>query len=235
VANGAAELQRAASCATIQLMRAPLARVLFPVGWLCAVIPYAHGGSSNAMAPLSATALVTQLRHGGYVIVMRHPSSPLAPPDAESADPQNPQRERQLDATGRDTARAMGNAIRALMIPIGEVLSSPAYRARQAAELAGFAAATQTPQLDEGSQGMQANADASRAAWLREAVSRAPRAGTNTLLITHMPNLTAAFGDAAAHVAAGEALIFRPSGAGNAGLVARLPIEEWPQLAASAR
>ena len=52
---------------------------------------------------------------------------------------------------------------------------------------------------------------------------------------THMPNLTAAFGDAAAHVAAGEALIFRPSGAGNAGLVARLPIEEWPQLAASAR
>jgi phosphohistidine phosphatase SixA len=129
----------------------------------------------------------------------------------------------------------MGNAIRALMIPIGEVLSSPAYRARQAAELAGFAAATQTPQLDEGSQGMQANADASRAAWLREAVSRAPRAGTNTLLITHMPNLTAAFGDAAAHVAAGEALIFRPSGAGNAELVARLPIEEWPQLAASAR
>jgi phosphohistidine phosphatase SixA len=178
---------------------------------------------------------VAQLRHGGYVIIMRHPSSPLAPPDAQSADPQNPHRERQLDATGRDSARAMGAAIRALQIPIGEVLSSPAYRARQAAELAGFATATPTPQLDEGSQGMQASADASRAGWLRETVSRTPRAGTNTLLITHAPNLTAAFGDAAAHMAAGEALIFRPRGAGNAELVARLPIEQWPQLAASAR
>jgi phosphohistidine phosphatase SixA len=216
-------------------MRAPLARVLFPMGWLCAVIPYAHGTTGNAAAPLSGAALVAELRHGGYVIVMRHPSSPLAPPDAQSADPQNPQRERQLDATGRDTARAMGNALRALHIPIGEVLSSPAYRARQAAELAGFTTATQALQLEEGSQGMQASADASRAAWLRGAVSHAPQAGTNTLLITHMPNLTAAFGDRAAHVAAGEALIFRPSGAGNAELVARVPIEQWPQFAASAR
>jgi hypothetical protein len=42
-----------------------------------------------------------------------------------------------------------------------------------------------------------------------------------------------AFGERAAQVAAGEALIFHPNGAGDPTLVARLKIEEWPELARS--
>src|SRR3954471_20085729 len=81
---------------------------------------------------LEGPALVTALRQGGYVIVMRHPSSPFTQPDKATANPDNPNLERQLDETGRNTARAMGEAVRTLHIPIGDVLSSPTYRALEA-------------------------------------------------------------------------------------------------------
>jgi hypothetical protein len=41
-----------------------------------------------------------------------------------------------------------------------------------------------------------------------------------------------AFGESAAKMASGEALIFRP-GKANPDLVARIKIEEWPALAGS--
>src|SRR5829696_2953167 len=82
--------------------------------------------ASAALAQtLSGTALVSALRKGGYVIVMRHASSPRETPEP-NAD--NVNKERQLDAAGRASASAMGKALRDLMIPVGEVLTSPTYR-----------------------------------------------------------------------------------------------------------
>jgi phosphohistidine phosphatase SixA len=181
-------------------------------------------------APLSGVQLVDALRHGGYVIVMRHPSSPQIPPDGASANPDNPRLERQLDATGRDTARAMGAAFNRLHIPLGEVLSSPTYRALEAIRLAGFGPARTVPQLDEGPQGMQGTADETRARWLRKQASQSPKPGTNTLIVTHTPNLLGAFGQSAGPITAGEALIFHPDGKGETTLVGRIKIEEWPRL-----
>ena len=45
---------------------------------------------------LSDAALVTALRQGGYVLLMRHASSPPAPPTAGSAEQDNTKLERQL-------------------------------------------------------------------------------------------------------------------------------------------
>lgn len=56
---------------------------------------------------------------------MRHASSPREPPDAAHTDAENAADERQLDENGRASARAMGEALRGLHIPIGDVLSSP--------------------------------------------------------------------------------------------------------------
>jgi hypothetical protein len=78
---------------------------------------------------LAGKELIAALRSGGYVILMRHASSPRNTPEAAQADVENVQRERQLDDEGRASARAMGEALRRLHIPIGEVLSSPTYRA----------------------------------------------------------------------------------------------------------
>ena len=78
---------------------------------------------------LSESTLVNALRSGGYVIVMRHASSPREVPDKPNANPDNSKLERQLDEAGRSSAIAMGTAIRDLKIPIAEVFSSPTYRA----------------------------------------------------------------------------------------------------------
>ena len=180
---------------------------------------------------LSGAGLVAALRMGGYVLVMRHPNSPFTPPEKAAANPDNPKLERQLDETGRSTARAMGAAIRTLRIPVGDVLSSPTYRALEGVRLAALGNPKTFAELDEGAEGMRANADAERSAWLRTKAAELPRAGTNTLIVTHTPNLTGAFGTSTAPIAAGEALIFHPDGKGGSDLVARVKIGEWPQLA----
>ena len=48
---------------------------------------------------LSGEALVKALRQGGYIIVMRHASSPREAPDKQTANADNVNRERQLDAS----------------------------------------------------------------------------------------------------------------------------------------
>jgi hypothetical protein len=61
-----------------------------------------------------------------------------------------------------------------------------------------------------------------------------PKAGTNTILVTHYPNITVALGKDWFDVKEGEASIFRPEG-GNYKLVARLQMDEWPRIAAAAK
>jgi Histidine phosphatase superfamily (branch 1) len=88
----------------------------------------------HAQAPAS-DALVNQLRQGGYVLVMRHASSPRQVPTKDTANPDNTKLERQLDEAGRRGATAMGDALRGLRIPIGTVLTSPTYRAIETVKL----------------------------------------------------------------------------------------------------
>ena len=177
-------------------------------------------------------ALVDALRQGGYVIVMRHARSPRERPDAQIAAAGNTDRERQLDEEGQETARSMGAALKALEIPIGDVLSSPTFRALETAQLLDLARAEPVTELGEGGQGMQEDTEGVRSAWLRAKAGERPRDGTNRLMITHFPNLVGAFGDAAADIADGESLIIEPDG-GNAVVIGRVRIEQWPELLAA--
>jgi phosphohistidine phosphatase SixA len=198
------------------------------------MLALAAAGSARA-DELAGSALVSALRHGGYVLVLRHASSPFEVPDKSAADPENVNLERQLDAAGKETSTAMGKALKALRIPIGEVDSSQTFRALQTAKYAELPHPTPVAELTEGKQGMSADADKARTAWLAHAATSVPRAGTNTVLITHTPNITAAFGDKAKDIKAGEAMVFQPDGKGGTLLVARVLIDEWPQLAAAQR
>jgi phosphohistidine phosphatase SixA len=182
---------------------------------------------------LSGNPLISALRQGGYVLVMRHANSPLMPPDAAHADPGNVAHERQLDDAGCSSARTIGEALRRLHIPIGQVLSSPTYRALETVHLAQFGEPKIYPQLGDSGQSMQSDASGTRAAWLRAKVAEVPRQHTNTIIVTHSPNITEAFADSAAGLADGEALIFRAYGRGGASLVGRVKIEEWAGVAAA--
>ncbi len=172
-------------------------------------------------------ALVKALEKGGYVIVMRHTSSPRDVPDKNSANPDNTKPERQLDAEGRTTATTMGKALRDLKIPIGEVFTSPTYRAQETVKYAQLGAPRLTEELGDNGQSMQGGTEA-QAAWLRKRVTQFPT-GTNTILVTHLPNIRGAFPQLT-DVADGEALVYGSDGKGGATLVARIKIEEWPGL-----
>jgi phosphohistidine phosphatase SixA len=135
---------------------------------------------------LSGEALVTALRQGGHVILMRHASSPREVPERQKANPDNTNIERQLDEAGRASATAMGKALRDLKIPVGDVLSSPTYRALETVRYAQFGTAQAHAEIGDGGRSMQGGTEA-QAAWLRQKITQFPR-GTNTLIVTHMPN-----------------------------------------------
>jgi phosphohistidine phosphatase SixA len=190
---------------------------------LCAVL--AAGVSSAQTGP--SPGLVAALQKGGYVLVMRHASSPREVPTAATANPDNPKLERQLDQPGRTGATEMGQALRALKIPIGDVFSSPTYRALETVKFAQLGNAMPVNELGDRGQSMQGIGEAD-AAWLRAKAAQAPSRG-NTFIVTHMPNLTAAF-PAWGAVADGEAVVVRPDGKGGTTVAGRIKIEEWPRL-----
>jgi phosphohistidine phosphatase SixA len=195
--------------------------------WASAVAMIWFAATAQAQ-DLHGAALVQALQKGGYVIVMRHASSPREVPDKQTANPDNSKPERQLDEGGRNTAIAMGKALLDLKIPIGNVLSSPTYRALETVRLAQFGSPHTFAELGDNGQSMQGGT-AAQAAWLQKQVGQFPK-GTNTIIVTHLPNISGAFPQLSSGLADGEALIFGPDGKGGAILVSRVKIEEWPAM-----
>jgi len=54
---------------------------------------------------------------------------------------------------------------------------------------------------------------------------------TNTVIVSHKPNIMEAFGKDWFDLREGEATIFKPTGDGTYTLIARVPAEEWANLA----
>ena len=65
-------------------------------------------------------------------------------------------------------------------------------------------------------------------AWLRDRATRLPKR-TNTIIVTHMPNISRAFPEWAT-VADGEVVVVGPGPDGKAQAVGRIPIAEWSRL-----
>lgn len=183
------------------------------------------------LTPLVAAAqarLVPQLKSGGYVIVMRHAHSPNATPAPAAADPANRTAERQLDPEGKRQAEAIGRGLKAAGVPIGPVYSSPTFRALQTVRLMGLEPSQTRPELGDGGASMAAAASgASGTAWLKAKAAEAPPKGTNTVIVTHGPNITLAFGQGLKDLGDAEAAVFKPDGRGGSVLVGRLKPSDW--------
>jgi phosphohistidine phosphatase SixA len=81
-----------------------------------------------------AELLVAAMQDGGKVIYLRHAATNQNELDTGRLGDRAGQRN--LSAAGIAQARALGNAFRTLNIPMGEILASPVFRARDTAELA---------------------------------------------------------------------------------------------------
>jgi len=174
--------------------------------------------------------LVQALQAGGLVIVFRHGATF---PDQADTDPLNFDdigAQRLLNDKGKALAKALGEAFRQIGVPIGEVYTSKYNRAYQTAVLAGFENIEKTADVTEGGLVVSPNENARRAEAFRKLVSTPPRAGTNSLIISHRPNIVDALGKDWFDVKEGEASIFRPEN-GAYKLVARVQMDEWARIA----
>jgi phosphohistidine phosphatase SixA len=174
------------------------------------------------------------LRAGGLVIVVRHGATF---PDQADTDPlnfDNIAAQRNLNDKGKALAKAFGDALRQLGIPVGKVYTSKYNRAYETAVLAGFKDIEKTADLTEGGLVVSPNENARRAEAFRKMLGTAPKPGTNTILITHKPNILDALGKDWFDVKEGEASLFRPEN-GSYKLVARVQMDEWPRIAAAAK
>jgi len=87
-----------------------------------------------AAAQSEAEILVAAMQDGGKVIYLRHGATDQNQVDTGRLGDRAGQRN--LSAAGIAQARALGDAFRTLHIPMGEILASPVFRARDTAELA---------------------------------------------------------------------------------------------------
>ena len=188
-------------------------------------------GRLEATGTSSLNRLVTDLKHGGYVIVLRHGATN---PDQADTDPfhlQNISAQRLLSEQGREAASAVGDAFRKLGIPLGKVYSSEFNRATETAKLVSGKDVTATRDLSEGGLVVSPAENARRAKVLKEMASTAPEPGVNTLIVTHKPNILDAFGADWFNSKEGEASVFKPDGSSNLVLVARIQAADWIKAA----
>jgi broad specificity phosphatase PhoE len=185
-------------------------------------------------AALDDKTLVSTLRSGGLVIVVRHGATF---PDQADTDPfhiDNVAAQRNLNDNGKALAKTFGESLKQIGIPVGRVYTSQFNRAYETAVLAGFKNIEKTPDLTEGGLVVSPNENNRRAEALRKMLAVAPSPGTNTVLITHKPNIIDALGKDWFEVKEGEASIFRPEN-GRYTLVARVQMADWSRIAAAVK
>jgi virginiamycin B lyase len=193
----------------------------------------AEAGRTTAAAPdqpaAGSAALVGRLRRGGYVIAFRHAATDFSTTDT-TGDPTDCSRQRNLNARGRRQSREIGRAFRDLGIPVGRVLASPFCRTRDTARLA-FGRLRASDSLLSAEFFSEDAAGGRQASRLRRLLRQRPRAGTNTVLVSHAFAIDDASG---VSLAEGEAAVVSP-GRGRRGfdVVGRIEAGEWPRLQAA--
>jgi len=189
-----------------------------------------------ALAPQIARAddanLLQTLRAGGNVILVRHGATFSNQADTDPLHLENVDAQRKLNDKGKAAAKTFGEALREAAIPVGAVYTSRFNRAHETAVLAGFKDIETTLDVSEGGLVVTTDENNRRAAALKKMLGTAPKAGTNTVIITHRPNILDALGKDWFDVKEGEASIFHVENGGYR-LVARVQMDEWPRLVAA--
>jgi broad specificity phosphatase PhoE len=152
-------------------------------------------------------ALWSALRSGGHVLFVRHAQTDPGVGDPPGFRLEDCATQRNLSAEGRAQARALGAALRARRVPLGEVLSSPWCRCVETAQLA-FGRATGWDALSNLHGRAQNAGEQVRAMRPRIA---AHRGADNLVLVSHGSTAGALTGQ---YPAMGEVLVLKPQGPG---------------------
>ena len=141
--------------------------------------------------------------------------------------------QRQLNDAGRAKAKEIGEAFHKLKIPVGLIQTSAFNRAIESGKLMNVGDVVSTSDLSEGGLVVTPIENNRRAQALRKLAATVPAAGTNTVVVTHKPNILDAFGKDLFDVGEGEATVFQPGGDGYK-MIVRVKPDEWSKLAQAA-
>jgi phosphohistidine phosphatase SixA len=193
---------------------------------LALLMPAAALAQSATTPALGGAELLAALRAGGHILYFRHADTDHSQNDERMTSVEDCTTQRNLSERGREHARALGEAIRALGIPIGTVLASPLCRTVETAMLA-FGAAQKAPAAREG--GPLPPGSPGRFPALRVLLSTPVPFGANTVVVGHgYPYYTLVGGQ---FLSEGEADVLRPRGA-DFEVLARVGLAQWRALAA---
>jgi hypothetical protein len=189
---------------------------------------------TGADAQQSARTAFDELKQGGFVVVVRHGrtnESAAFPRDEAPTDLANCSGQTMLTEAGQDQARAIGAAFRGAGIAVGKVLASGLCRAMETGRLA-FGRVEASDALLIESFVPVAGAPVpppwpQRVELMKGLLATVPGAGTNTVLITHFPNIKSALG---IQINFGDAAIIKPDGHGGVAVVGKILSREWPSL-----
>ena len=207
-----------------------MSRRLIPGLVLLCCVALARGAAVDVTAPAPSSApdlahaltdrpLLQALRSGGYTLYFRHTSTDFSRLDGSMKDYRDCSNQRMLSSQGRDEARAIGRAIAALRIPVGEVLASPYCRTTETATLM-FGRATGANEIRE-------EAGNNYSALKRLLAKPVTAAGTNRMIVGHGTPFRAIAGPP--HLGEGEAAVLKPLGDQYV-VVARITNADWAKL-----
>ena len=196
-----------------------------------AALVFASGGAAQDAPPLAGKALLEALRDGGHNLYFRHAATDWGQGDQvrEAGDWTScePERMRQLSDAGRRTSIAVGEAMRALGVPIGVVYASPYCRTVETARLLGLGPVRTTTDVMNLRSANYFGGRAAIVASARARLAMAPQHGTNDVYVAHGNVARAA---TEVYPGEGECLVFRPDDTRGFVFVGRIPPEEWQRL-----
>jgi len=182
---------------------------------------------AHTLFPRPKADLTAKLHEGGYVLVFRHSTTDWSQRDADVTNFEDRTTQRNLSAEGEATAKAIGQSIAALKIPIGRVIASPMWRCRDTAQLAFGRHEVSNDLFQRGGQSRAVRVDL---------MSTPTEKGKNLVLVTHQDVIIPIVaGLARDQLKEGEALIVKPLGDKKFEVVAQIGPEDWARLAAAAK
>jgi len=177
----------------------------------------------NSIPHRADSELVRDLRHGGYVIFFRHGMTNWNERDGAEGDFSDRKLQRNLSEAGRREAKGIGEAVKALKIPIEKVLTSPMWRTRDTAQLAFGAYDTTGLLFWKGPTFREAR---------MKMLGTPPAAGKDLVLVGHQDQFIPIVpGLRRDQLKEGDALVFQPLGGEKYRVVTQVTPADWARLA----
>jgi phosphohistidine phosphatase SixA len=182
---------------------------------LVAAMPVAGAQQAKGAAGIEAS------RRGGVAIVCRHGSTDSADENEATLRYDDPTTQRRLSAKGERQAKALGNAIRALEVPIGDVIASPMQRASRTAEIV-FGVA----RLDSSWHTRGENFSGPKKAARLEMLNTPPSSG-NRVIVSHIGTIYSAIPGITGQLDEGDCVVIRPRGGTGFDVIEVVPWRAW--------